>query len=102
MTNLVYKQGDSDTLTETITGLTSLIGYQAKMYIADKSGTAIDTLTGSINGLVITYHIVNEKSKSYPLGVHNFETKIWDSSDHVYTPHRGKIIIEPAIENDPS
>lgn len=96
------RQGDADTLTETITGLAALTGYTAKMYIVTSAGVAVDTITGTISGLTITYEIVNESSKAYPVGVHDFETKIYDSSDHVYTPSYGKFIVEPAKENDPS
>ena len=99
---LSIKQGDSDTLCETITGLSSLTGYTAKMYIVDCAGTEVDTLDGTIDGLVITYQIVNESSKAYPIGSHEFETKIFDDIDHVYTPTEGKFIVDPVIEEDPS
>jgi len=101
-TTLTLKQGDSDTLVETIEGLDSLIGYNAKLYIKTKDGVEVDTLTGVIDGLEITYEILNEDSKSYPIGNHSFETKIWDSSDHVYTPSYGKFSVKTALENDPS
>lgn len=95
-------QGDADTLTETITGLSSLAGYSAKLYIWDAMGTEVDTITGTIAGLVITYQIVNEDSKLYPLGKHDYETKIWDASDHVYTPSTGRFYVLEPIENDPT
>jgi len=88
---LSIKQGDSDTLCETITGLSSL----------DCAGTEVDTLDGTIDGLVITYQIFNESSKAYPIGIHEFETKIFDDIDHVYTPTEGKFIVDPVIEEDP-
>ena len=96
---LKIHQGDSTTLTETIEGLTSLEGYTAKLYIAE-----LDTLDGTIDGLVITYEIVNENSKLYPVGSYEFETKIFDDdeSDHVYTLSSGIFVVEQAIENDPS
>ena len=47
------KQGDADTFTETITGLDSLSGYSAKMYIYNKDETELDTIAGSIDGLYI-------------------------------------------------
>ena len=96
------KQGDADTLTETITGLDSLAGFTAKLYIVDSAGVAVDTITGIITDLEIAYEILNEASKLYPIGIHNFETKIWDSSDHVYTPTTGKFVVESVIEKDPS
>jgi hypothetical protein len=95
-------QGDSDVLTETITGIDSLAGFTAKMFIVDSAGVEMDTLTGTIAGLVITYEIHNEDSKLYAIGEHNFETKIFDANDHVYTPTSGKFVVEPAIEEDPS
>ena len=95
------KKGDSTTLTETITGLTSLAGYTAKMYIVNKAGAELDTLDGVITALIITYEIFNEASKLYPVGIYNFETKIWDASDHVNTPSEGKFIVKKAIEEDP-
>ena len=101
-TTINLKQGDSDTLTETITGLAALTGYTAKMYIVTSAGVAVDTITGTISGLTITYEILNEDSKVYPVGTHDFETKIFDSSDHVYTPSHGKFVVEPAKEEDPS
>ena len=99
---IVLRQGDADTLTEVIENLTALTGYTAKMYIVKSDGTAVDTITGTIDTLTITYEILNESSKLYPVGVHDFETKIFDSSDHVYTPSYGKFIVEPAKEEDPS
>jgi hypothetical protein len=100
--NITLRQGDSDTLTEVIENLTALTGYTAKLYIVDADGTEVDTITGSISTLTITYEIVNESSKAYPVGSHKFETKIFDRSDHVYTPSFGKFIVESAIENDPA
>lgn len=97
------KKGDATTLAATITsGLTSLIGYTAKMYITTQAGTAIKTYTGTVNGLVITYSIVNEDSKIFPLGSHKYEMKLFDSSDHVYTHHEGAFVVECPIEEDPS
>ncbi len=99
---ITIKQGDAYTLVETITGLASLTGYTAKMYVVDKAKTAIATITGTIDGLEISYEILNEDSKAFPVGIHDFETKIFDSSDHVYTPSDGKFIVEASLENDPS
>lgn len=96
------KQGDATTLTETITGLASLAGYSAKMYIYTNANIDIGFITGSISGLAITYEFVNEVTKVYPLGQHNYETKIWDSSDHVYTPAEGKFIVGKTRKKDPS
>lgn len=95
-------QGDSDTLSEIITGIDSLAGFTAKMFIKDSAGTEIDTLTGTIEGLVITYEIVNENSKLYPIGIHEFETKIFDDNDQVFTPTKGKFVVEEVIEEDPT
>ena len=99
---ITIRQGDADTFTETVTGLDSLSGYSAKMYIYDKGGTELDTIDGSIEELEITYDLVNESSKAYPVGTYKFETKVWDDSDHVYTPSKGSFVVEPALENDPS
>jgi len=35
------------------------------------------------------------------VGSHEFETKIFDDIDHVYTPTEGKFIVEEVIEEDP-
>lgn len=99
---LKIKQGDADTLTETITGLSSLSGYSAKMYIYSEAGTALGTVSGTIDGLTIAYNLVNETTKAWAVGTYYFETKIWDSSDHVYTPTTGMIVIEKTQEEDPS
>jgi len=96
------KQGDADTFTETITNLTSLSGYSAKMIISEEDGTEMDTIDGTINGLEITYDLKNETSKAWTPGTYNFETKIWDDSDHVYTPSEGIFVIEDTAEEDPS
>lgn len=96
------KKGDSTILTETITGLSSLAGYTAKMYIVNDAEAELDTLDGVIAALTITYEIFNEASKLYPVGIYNFETKIWDASDHVYTASEGKFIVKKSIEDDPS
>lgn len=94
-------KGDADTLTETITGLSSLSGYSAKIYFY-LNGTLVDTFTGTINSLTITYDIKNEDTKTYTCGLYDYETKIWDSSDHVYTPSKGKIRIKQPLVTDPS
>ena len=99
---LTIKQGDSDTLTDPITGLTSLSGYSCKMYIVTIAGVEVDTITGSISGLICTYEIVNDNSKSYPVEEHYYECKLFDSLDHVYTPSGGIFVVEKAEENDPT
>ena len=99
---ITIKQGDSDTLTETITGLSTLLGYTAKLYIETPAGVEIDTITGTISSLIITYQIVNEDSKAYTLGRNKYETKIFDTSDHVYTTSSGYFIVNEALENDPT
>ena len=95
-------QGDSTIIEETITGASSLTGYVAKLYIKDSTGTLIDTITGDIVDLLITYELLNEDTKVYPVGNHSFETKVFDTSDHVCTPSKGDFIVDPVIENDPS
>jgi len=102
MTQINLKQGDATTLTEVITGLSSLSGYSAKLYIYTAAGVVVGTMTGTINSLTITYQFLNENTKTYPLGMHNFETKIWDAADHVYTPTTGTFNIEAVLVNDPS
>ena len=103
MTNINLVQGDSTTLTETVEGLTALSGYSGKLYIYTKAGTLVDTIVGTVSGLTVVYQILNEDSKQYPLGTHDFETKIWDSADHVYTTtHGGTINVERALNIDPS
>lgn len=99
---IIIKQGDSHAEIETITFLDSLEGYTAKLYIVDSAGAEVDTKTGTINGLIITYEIFNEDSKSYPIGIYDFETKLFDDDDHVYTPTSGKFVVEAVIEEDPS
>lgn len=98
------KQGDADTLTETVSGVTSLSGYSARMLIFKSDKTSIDTITGTVNatGLTATYEIENENSKAYPPGTHYFETKVFDTVDHVYTPSAGFFIVEQTSNEDPS
>jgi hypothetical protein len=99
---LYIKKGDADTFTETITGISSLSGYTAKMYIYDAAGTLKTTITGSISSLTVSYDITNDTTKAYDVGTYYFETKIFDESDHVYTQSDGLLIIEPANQTDPS
>jgi hypothetical protein len=100
--NITIKQGDSTTLTETVTGLSSLSGFTAKMYIYDPDGTETDIITGTINNFDITYAIVNEDSKLYSIKNHFFETKIFDTNDLVYTLSEGIFTVEKALESDPT
>lgn len=102
MATIRLYQGDADTLTETITGLSSLAGYSAKLYVTDSSGTAVLTKTGTIASLTVTYDIVNEDTKGIAIGTYDYETKLYDSADHVYTPSKGKFVIMNVIEEDPS
>ena len=94
-------QGDSDTLTETITGLDTASGFTAKLYLKKLDGTAIDTITGTVSALTAIYEIINESSKAYPIGRHNLETKIFDASDHVYTLSKCEFVVMSALNNDP-
>lgn len=94
-------QGDADTLTETIENLDSLEGYSAKLYIVTKAGVEVDTIDGVIDGLTIEYDLVNDSTKAYPVGVHDWESKIFDESDHVYTTSHGKFIVNEPINNEP-
>ncbi len=96
-------QGDADTITEVVTGLLTLSGYTAKMYVYDSDDVLQLTETGTISTLTITYDITNEDTKDLTVGTYWFETKIFDSSDHVYTLQRnGKLIIQSVNQNDPS
>ena len=99
---LTIKQGDSTTFTEAITGIDSLAGFTAKMYIKTSAGVEVDTITGAYDVLTITYEIVNNDSKLYPVENHHFETKIFDGNDIVATPSEGLFIVEKALVNDPS
>lgn len=98
------KKGDADTLTETVSGVSSLTGYTAHFIITEADGTNVDTITGVVNatGLTATYQLVNESTKNYPLGTHFFETKVFDTADHVYTPSAGFFIVEESANTDPS
>ena len=103
MSVLRIPQGDADTITEVVSNLSSLSGYTAKMYIYDSSGTLKLTETGTISGLTVTYDITNDDTKGLIAGTYWFETKVFDSSDHVYTPQlNGKLIIRAAKKTDPS
>ena len=103
MSVIRIKQGDNDTITETISGLSSLTGYAAKMYIYTSEGTAIDTITGTISGLTAVYQLLNESTKAYTVGRHRYETKLYKESggvDYVYTPSRDAFVVEATIEED--
>jgi len=105
--NIIFRKGDSFTLTETIEGLTSITGFEAGLYFANDEGTVSGFVSGYIDtmssGFDILYEILNDVSKSYTVGYYDYETKLWDASgsDHVYTPSVGKLIILNAIEGDP-
>jgi hypothetical protein len=101
MATLSIYQGDADIFTETVTGISSLTGYSAKMYIKTKAGANIDTFAGSINTLTITYTMVNADSIAYPIGVHKYETKIVDASDHVYTLNKGIFEVKAVLIKNP-
>ena len=101
MADLRIKKGDSDTFTETITGIDSLSGYSAKMYIYT-NGSEYATISGSITDLTIEYSVLNDVTKLWSAGSYKYETKVWDSSDHVYTPSSGGFYIENVLNSDPS
>lgn len=98
---LKIKQGGSTVITDTITGLSSLSGYSAKLYIYNGS-TLLKAITGSISGLIVTYLIVNEDSKGWTPKRYSYETKLYDSSDHVHTPSEGIFKVMSALVTDPS
>ena len=101
-TTLTIKKGDSDTFTEVIVGLDSASGYNAMMYVYDAANTTIAAVSGVISNLTISYDLVNEVSKLLTVGEYYYETKIWDASDHVYTPDDGIFVIESTHKSDPS
>jgi hypothetical protein len=96
------KQGDASTFTEAITGISSTTGYSAKMYVYDADNTAILTISGTVGTLSVVYEIINENTKSLTAGTYNYETKLFDSSDHVYSQGRGIFEIRETHEEDPS
>ena len=99
---LIVKQGDSDAFEDTVSNMSTLAGYTAKMYITDAEDTEILTITGSVSGLVVTYILTREASKAIAVGKYDFETKVFDESHHNHTPSKGKFIVELTEENDPS
>jgi len=99
---IIVKQGDSDVFEETISNMDTLEGYDAKMYITDAEDTEILTITGTVSGLVVTYVLTREACKAITVGKYDFETKVFDVNHHSHTPSKGKFIVEPVEENDPS
>ena len=69
---IIIKQGDATTITETITGLSSLEGYEAKLFLYERDDTDIDIIDGTIDGLEVEYDILNDDSKIYPVGIHKY------------------------------
>jgi hypothetical protein len=96
------KQGDATTLTETVTGLVTASGYTAKLYVYDADGTVILTVTGTVSTLTITYQIENEDTKGLTTGAYAYESKLFDTSDHVYSQSDGIFEIRSTNEEDPS
>lgn len=101
-TTLRISQGDHFIFEEEITGTDSLEGYTARLYIATKQGTLIGSVNGTINGLIATFTGLRNVTRSYRTGTHKFETKYWDSSNHLTTLSSGPFIIDPVIENNPN
>jgi len=96
------KKGDASTFTEAISGISSTTGYSAKMYVYDFTGTAILTISGTVGTLSVVYEITNENTKALTAGTYNYETKLFDGSDHVYSQGRGIFEIRETHEEDPS
>lgn len=99
---LTIKQGDASTFTETISGISSTSGYSGKMYIFDEDGTLQTTITGTVGTLEVVYDITNEVTKALTPGTYEFETKLFDSNDHVYSQSNGIFEIRSTNEEDPS
>jgi hypothetical protein len=99
---LTIHRGDSETFTETITGLASLAGFIARMIVYDADKNTVIEIEGGIDGLDVVYNLSNEVCRVIPTGSYEFETKLWDTSDHVHTPSYGIFIIEDTVEEDPS
>jgi len=96
------KKGDADTLTDPISNLTVLTGYAAMLYIYTKAGVLTKSISGTISTseLTATYQIGNDDTKAMDVAHYDFESKIYDASDHVYTLSDGIFIIEPAKKTD--
>jgi len=99
---LTVKHGDADTFTDVVSNLASLSGYTAKMYIYDSDGDLVLTLTGSIDTLTITYQLTNDACKALSVAKYYYESKVFDTSDHVYTTSWGLFEITAAKNSDPS
>jgi len=99
---LTVRQGNSDTFTDVVSGLTSLSGYTAKMYVYNIAGTLLLTLTGSISTLTITYQLTKVASKALAVASHYYESIVFDSNNHVYTSTWGPLVITTAKNNNPS
>lgn len=98
---LTIKQGDASTFTETISGVSSTSGYLGKMYIFNSEGTVQATITGVVGTLEVVYDITNEVTKALTPGTYEFETKLFDSNDHVYSQSNGIFEIRSTNEEDP-
>lgn len=100
-TNLKIYRGDAETITEVVSNLASLTGYVAKLYIEEYDGTVLDVITGTIATLTITYELTNNETILYTVGVHKYETKVIDTSDHVYTLSYGTFTVEDPLNKNP-
>jgi hypothetical protein len=101
--DIVINQGDNYQFTETITGLTSLSGYTAKMYIFTRGGADVDEVSGTIDGLKIYYVFLHSRTKDYTAGKHEFETKLYDTANSLQkTPSEGQFVINKVHKVDPT
>jgi hypothetical protein len=96
------KKGDASTFTEAISGISSTTGYSAKMYVYDADNTAILTVSGTVGTLSVVYEITNEDTKALTAGTYSYETKLFDTTDHVYSQGHGIFEIRSTNEEDPS
>lgn len=88
-------QGNSLTVTCTVSGLESLAGYTCKLYVKNASGDDKIEKTGSVEGLVITFPITADDN-NLSAGTYHYEVVI-DDDTNFYTVVNDLYVVRESI-----
>jgi len=93
-------QGNTKTCSTTVSGLSSLSGYTAKLNISDLDGVEQFEVSGTINGLDVSY-VTSNVQNYLTIGDYVYEAYIYNGSK-IYTLDKGIWKIHATVKSHSS
>jgi hypothetical protein len=98
MSRIDVFEGNTLSVTVTVTGIASLSGYSANMCVKEfkNSTTSFFDSTGTINGLVITF-VITAAQNSIAKGRYYYEATV-DNGTNYFTVSQGAYVVKESIK----